>query len=124
MRRSSCSFGRMEIRSSSEDSQFIMFNIRFRFPLKRRNAFAAQRELPTTTNRPWLFGLPVLYVAAAASVNGPFLSLLASMRISGELRLVVAKLLAEVEKSLVTDVLSPFLVSSDRDIGKPVAVPE
>ena len=36
----------------------------------------------------------------------------------------VEKLLAEVEKSLVTDVLSAFFVSSDREIGKPVAVPE
>ncbi len=52
MRRSSCSFGRIEIRSSSEDSQFIMFNIRFRFPLKRRNELDIQRELPTTMKRP------------------------------------------------------------------------
>src|ERR1035438_2618629 len=46
MRRSSCSLGRIEIRSSSEESQFMVFNARSRLPLKLRKEFAAQAELP------------------------------------------------------------------------------
>ena len=58
--RSSCGFGRMEIRSSSEESQFIAFNARSLLPLKPRNELAAQEELPTTTKRPSEFSLPVV----------------------------------------------------------------
>src|SRR5690242_13927614 len=60
IRRSSGSFGRMEIKSSSDDSQFIAFSARSRFPLKLIKEFAAHCELPTTTNRPCEFSLPVL----------------------------------------------------------------
>jgi hypothetical protein len=72
MRRSSCGLGRIEIRSSSEANQFTAFEARSLFPLKSMNRFAAQVEDPITTNRPWEFSLPVLYVPAAPSVSGPF----------------------------------------------------
>ena len=71
MRRSSCGLGRMEIKSSSEASQFTAFNARSPLPLKPRKRFAAHEELPVTTKRPSEFGLPVLYVPAAAMVSGP-----------------------------------------------------
>src|SRR5579859_829022 len=87
-RRSSGSLGRIEIKSSSELSQFIMLRNRSRLPLKRRMLLAAQLELPTATKRPSL--APVFTVPAAASVSGPFLSFFGSMRISAELRFVVA----------------------------------
>ena len=73
MRRSSGSLGRMEIKSSSDASQSMAFNARSRFPLKLMKEFSAHEELPTTTNRPSEFSLPVLYVPAAAMVSGPFL---------------------------------------------------
>src|SRR5438094_10526307 len=59
-RRSSCSFGRIEIKSSSDDSQSIVFSARSLLPLKRIKEFAAQEELPMTTNRPCESGLPLL----------------------------------------------------------------
>ena len=61
-RRSSGSFGRIEIRSSSEESQFNIFSAKSRLPLNRSILLATQPELPTTTNRPWL---PVTVPAAA-----------------------------------------------------------
>ena len=59
-RRSSGAFGRIEIKSSSEESQFTVFNARSRLPLKFKNEFAAHAELPMTTNRPCEFSFPVL----------------------------------------------------------------
>src|SRR6266446_8962271 len=104
-RRSSGSLGRIEIRSSSELSQFIMFRNRSRFPLNRRILLAIQLELPTTTKRP---SLAVAFtVPAAASGSGPFLSFFGSMRISAELRFVVAKLLSEVENSFSAEAPEP-----------------
>ena len=50
-RRSSGSLGRIEIRSSSELSQFIILRNRSLFPLKETMLFATQPEEPTTTNR-------------------------------------------------------------------------
>src|SRR5688572_20303440 len=85
--RSSGAFGRIEIRSSSEVSQFTMFRKRSRLPLKRMKLLLAHIEPPTTTKRP---GVVPLYVPAAASVSGPFLSVLGSRRIAPELRLLVA----------------------------------
>src|SRR6266436_9704831 len=73
IRRSSGSFGRMEMRSSSEESQFIVFSAKSRLPLKPKNELAAHAELPITTKRPWEFSFPLLYVPAAAIVIGPFL---------------------------------------------------
>ena len=58
--RSSGGFGRMEIKSSSEESQFIAFIARSLLPLNERKEFATQEELPTTTKRPSEFSLPVL----------------------------------------------------------------
>src|ERR1700757_3838482 len=58
MWRSSGSFGRIEIRSSSEASQLIVFRARSLFPLKRRKPLAAQDELPTTTKRPCELSFP------------------------------------------------------------------
>src|SRR6267378_1421263 len=58
--RFSCSFGRMEIRSSSEESQFSAFSARSPLPLKVMNELAGHAELPTTTKRPSEFSLPVL----------------------------------------------------------------
>src|ERR1700687_2711658 len=108
----------MEMRSSSEDNQFSMFNRRFRFPLKRRKEFEAQREFPTTTKR---LCLPVSNVPATANVNGPFLSLAGSTLISAECRSNVAKLFFEVANNFATLALAPSLISSDRATGKPVA---
>src|SRR5260370_34033919 len=94
-RRRSCgSLGRIEIRSSSWLSQFIMLRVKSRLPLKRRILFAIKPEEPTTTNRPWgeppaAVGLGTAVVPAAASANGPFWSLLGSSFTSGLLRLVV-----------------------------------
>src|SRR5262245_59593984 len=114
-RRSSGSFGRIEIRSSSEDSQFIMLRNRSRFPLKRMMLLATQPEEPVTTKRPSFFpasaglgspGLPLaggalsaFMVPATAMVNGPFLFLEGSILISGDVRFVVAKLLPLVASS-------------------------
>src|SRR5713101_3273089 len=69
--RSSGDFGRMEIRSSSEESQLTMLTMRSRLPSEREPArlFCAAREVPTTTKRPW--GEPPR-VPATASVSGPF----------------------------------------------------
>src|SRR5579859_2387988 len=52
MRRSSRSLGRIEIKSSSEESQLMVFKARSLLPLKFRKPLASQEELPTTTNRP------------------------------------------------------------------------
>src|SRR6266571_713601 len=118
--RSCGSLGRIEIRSSSELSQFIMFRNRSRFPLKRRILLATQLELPTTTNRP-SFAV-ALTVPAAASASGPFLSFFGSMRISAELRLLVAKLLSEVENSFSAEAPEPpDLTSRVRASGNAVA---
>src|SRR5260370_17743977 len=69
--RSSGAFGRMEIKSSSEESQLTMFTIKSRLPSEREPVmlFCAEREVPTTTKRPC--GEP-LSVPATASVSGPF----------------------------------------------------
>src|SRR6516165_3027911 len=118
--RSSGDFGRMEMRSSSAESQLIMFRNRSRLPLKRMKLLPSHCELPTTTKRPCG---EALKVPEAASSSGPFLSFLGSMRTSPELRLVVAKLFSAVEKSVCTVVLSVFLMSSVRESGNAVAVP-
>src|SRR5277367_1260202 len=115
-RRSSGSLGRIEIRSSSEESQFNMFRTRSRLPLNRRKLLATHREEPTTTNLPFPFSFPVVYVPAAPITSGPFLSFLPSL-ISGDARLVVAKLLSLVENSFSTVVLLPFLTSRERAMG-------
>src|SRR5581483_4704098 len=83
----------MEIRSSSELSQFIMLRKRSRLPPgNRKVAFTAKRELPTTTKRPCTFSLSVRYVPATAREKGPVLSLLGSSLIWPEAKLLVAKL--------------------------------
>src|SRR5215469_3497746 len=123
MRRSSGAFGRMEIRSSSDESQFTALEARSSLPLNPIKRFAAHEELPTTTNRPWEFSLPVLYVPAAARVSGPFLFLGSFTLIAGELKLLVARLVLELSNSFWTLVLSVFLMSSERAKGNPVAVP-
>src|SRR5205814_48882 len=104
--------------SSSDVSQLIMFRNRSRLPLKRMKLLPSHKEPPTTTKRP---GVLPLYVPAAASASGPFLSFLGSSLMLGELRSVVARLLSLVLKSLATEVLSPFLTSIDRESGKAVA---
>src|SRR5437764_2928374 len=113
----------MEIKSSSEESQLIVFSARSRFPLKPRNRFAAHPELPTTTKRPCEFSFPVLYVPAAARVIGPFLFFGSLGSTLGEFNLVVARLESEELNNFSTVVLSPFLTSRERDSGKPVADP-
>src|SRR5947209_4511679 len=123
MRRSSCSRGRIEIRSSSDDSQFSAFSARSRLPLKARNEFAAQPELPNTTKRPSTFSLPVLYEPAAAMGKGPFLFLGSLGSIWLELKFVVATLVSQELNNLSTVVWLPVLISSERENGKPVAVP-
>src|SRR4030081_2516791 len=89
-RRSSGSLGRIEIRSSSADSQFIIFKNKSRLPASRKYVFATQLDEPTTTNRPPPPSLPELYVPAAPSTNGPFLSE-EDCLISAAARLFVAK---------------------------------
>src|SRR5437763_7932758 len=113
----------MEIRSSSEESQFIVFKARSRLPLKLMNELAAHDELPSTTKRPWEFSLPVRYVPAAAMVIEPFLFVGSFGLTAGELKFVVARLVSEEPNSFSTVVLSLFLISSDRESGNPVAVP-
>src|ERR1700733_9187440 len=121
--RSSCGFGRIEIRSSSEESQFIAFIARSLFPLKERKEFATHEELPTTTKRPSEFSLPVLYVPAAAIVIGPFLLEGSFGLMLGVSSFDVARLASEDSKSFCTVDLSVFLISRDRDKGNPVAEP-
>ena len=111
------------MRSSSEDSQLMVFSARSRFPLNGRNELAAHNELPTTTNRPCEFSLPVLYVPAAAIVNGPFLFFGSLGSILSESNFAVDRLLSELSNSFSTVVLSAFFVASERDSGNPVAVP-
>src|SRR5579863_6015913 len=106
MRRSSCSLGRIEIRSSSDDNQSTAFNARSLLPLKLMNEFSAHDELPTTTNRPCESCLPVLYVPAAAIVSGPFLFLGSFGSTVGLLKLLVAKLVSDVSNNFCTEVLS------------------
>src|SRR5215467_8055318 len=60
MRRSSCRLGRIEIKSSSEESQLIALSAKSSLPLKPMKRFAAHVELPITTKRPCEFSLPVL----------------------------------------------------------------
>src|SRR5579872_5983518 len=52
------SLGRIEIKSSSAESQFIMFRNRSRLPLNRISELPTQVELPTTTKRPLLLYMP------------------------------------------------------------------
>src|SRR5258707_10547582 len=68
--RYSGALGRMEIRSSSEESQLTILTMRSRLPREREPAilFCAAREVPRTTKRPC--GEP-LRVPATASVKGP-----------------------------------------------------
>src|SRR5262245_1560606 len=121
MRRSSRSFGRMEIKSSSEASQFTAFKARSRLPLKPMKEFAAQLELPTTTKRPCEFSFPVLWVPAAAIAKGPLVLLGSVGSIAALLSFMVARLDSDELKRFVTVLLSLFLVSRDRASGKPVA---
>src|SRR5258706_6463849 len=121
-RRSSGSLGRIEIKSSSAVSQLIALRNRSRLPLKRRILLEIQEELPITTNLPSLLLSPLLYVPAAPKTRGAFLSRLGSRRISAQFRLVVAKLLAEVENSFSALVLSVDLTSTVRASGSAVAV--
>src|SRR5215469_15039578 len=123
MRRSSRSFGRIEIRSSSDESQLIAFNARSLLPLKLMNPFASHEELPTTTNRPCEFSFPVLYVPAAAIVRGPFLFFESFTFTDDEFRLVVARLVLDESNNLSTVALSVLLISIERERGNPVAVP-
>src|ERR1035441_9445648 len=76
--RSSGSFGRIEIRSSSEDSQLIMLPSRSRLPSERepRILFCAHSEVPTTMNLP---GVALLNVPATPRVRGPFFPFLGSI---------------------------------------------
>src|ERR1700722_4369243 len=101
-RRSSGAFGRMEIKSSSEESQFIVFNAKSRLPLKFRNEFAAHVALPITTNRPCEFSFPVLYEPAAAMVSGPFLFFGSLGSMSGGFSFVVARLESDELNNLST----------------------
>src|SRR5579863_6500800 len=123
IRRSSSCLGRIEIRSSSDASQSMVFRARSLLPLNLMNELAAHDELPTITNRPCESCLPVLYVPAAAIVIGPFLFFGSFGSTAGEFRLVVARLVVEESNNFWTVVLSPFLIWIERDNGNPVAVP-
>src|SRR5579862_7594658 len=121
--RSSGGFGRIEIKSSSEESQFIVFNAKSGLPLKLRNEFAAHAELPITTNRPCEFSFPVLYEPAAAIVSGPLRFFGSLGSISGEFNFVVAKLESDELNSFSTLDFPSLLISIERTSGNPVAVP-
>src|SRR5690348_15891739 len=99
------------MRSSSEVSQLTEYTSRSRLPSWRdpTRLFCAHSELPTTTKRP----CPPENVPAAASVCGPFLPLLGSTApFEGtELTATASSLVAT---SIETEVLSPFLTSSER----------
>src|SRR6185369_12785869 len=123
MRRSSPSFGRMEIKSSPEESQLMVLSARSLLPLKLMNPLSTQDELPMTTKRPSEFGFPVLYVPAAARGSGPFLFLGSLTLTAEDLKLLVARLVGEESNSFCTLALSVLLISKERERGKPVAVP-
>src|SRR5208283_1705619 len=73
--RSSGALGRMEMRSSSDDSQFTMLARRSRLASEREPSmlFCDQSEVPTTTKRP---GVAPEYVPAAPRVSGPLVPFL------------------------------------------------
>src|ERR1039458_6902989 len=113
--RSSGSLGRIEIRSSSEDSQLIMLPSRSRLPSERepRMLFCAHSEVPTTMNRP---GAALLNVAATPRVSGPFFPFFGSIAPPGPTP-VTATLSSVVPNSFETVVLSPDVISRDRTSG-------
>src|SRR6476661_7350056 len=113
----------MEIRSSSEESQFMAFTAKSLLPLNEMKEFATQDELPTTIKRPSEFSFPVLYVPAAPIVIGPCL-LVGSLGFTfGVSSLLVARLESEDSNSFCTVDLSVFLMVRDLASGNPVAVP-
>src|SRR5690348_5442590 len=103
-------FGRIEIKSSSDESQFTELTNRSRLPSWRDPAklFTAHNDVPDTTNRPCL--VPE-YVPAATRVSGPFLPFFGSTCPPGPISLV-AMLSSVVATSLSTDVFAPAFVSS------------
>src|SRR5260370_2549895 len=113
--RSSGAFGRIEMRSSSEESQLTMFTIKSRLPSERDPAmlFCAACDVPTTTKRPW--GEPPR-VPATASVSGPFFPFVGSTA-PRALIAVVATLASVVATSFETVVLLTDFVSSERANG-------
>src|ERR1700744_1647070 len=97
-RRSSICLGRIEMRSSSDVSQFIMLRIRSRLATgAERMLLATQVELPTTTMRPWFVPGPT--VETAPSANGPFFAVARSESLIGNFGFVREELSVEVEKS-------------------------
>src|SRR5229473_3862521 len=113
--RSSGAFGRMEIRSSSEESQFTMLTIKSRLPSERDPTmpFCAASEVPRTTNCPC--GEPPR-VPATARVSGPFFPFVGSTA-PRALMEVVATLASVVSTSFESVVLLTDCVSSERDSG-------
>src|SRR6266851_1999660 len=113
--RSSGAFGRMEIKSSSEESQLTMFTIKSRLPSERDPVmlFCAAREVPTTTKRPC--GEP-LSVSATASVSGPFFPFVGSTAPRALID-VVATLASVVATSFESVALPADFVSSVRANG-------
>src|SRR5713226_1973185 len=113
--RSSGDFGRIEIKSSSEESQLTMLTIKSRLPSERDPAmlFCAACEVPTTTKRPCG---ELLKVPATASVSGPFFPFVGSTAPRALIE-VVATLASVVATSLESVVLLTDCVSSERDNG-------
>src|SRR6266849_4303859 len=113
--RSSGAFGRIEIKSSSDESQFTMLTIKSRLPSEREPTmpFCAASEVPRTTKRPWD---EPLRVPATASVSGPFFPFVGSTA-PRALMEVVATLASVVATSLEIVALPADCVSSERDSG-------
>src|SRR5205807_5519003 len=75
IRRSSRSFGRMEIRSSSEASQFMTFIARSRLPLKLIKELAANANFPPTQTGLRRSSFLVFRERVVELASGPFLFL-------------------------------------------------
>src|SRR5260370_4244794 len=113
--RSSGAFGRMEIRSSSDESQLTMLTIRSRLPSERDPTieFCAASEVPRTTKRPWE---EPLSMPATASVSGPFFPFDGSTA-PRALMDVVATLASVVSTSFERVVLPADCASNERARG-------
>src|SRR5215831_17958532 len=110
------SFGRIEMRSSSEDSQLTMFVNRSRLPNRFDPArlFTAHCDVLVTINRLLVF--PLDTVPAAAMVSGPFLPFLISIAPPAPMSLT-ATLLSVVPNSFSTVELPVDFTSRDRASG-------
>src|SRR3954453_10663840 len=116
---SSGAFGRIEMRSSSEESQFTMLPKRSRLPSWRdaMRLLEAQNEVPVTIRRPCV---PPRFTAAPR-VSGPFLPFLGSIAPPAGTP-VTETLSSPVPNSFVA-LPPPAATSNDRVTGKALGTP-